>query len=713
MSNCVAGGQARTAEPRATTDRARKRRTTVLVLALLGLLPVACLSDVPIPSCLDDQTCGNPAEGGAAGDSTAAAGDSGESPLAGGGGGFVNDAAPEGGAINPPVLPAPCATTAYSTRLRFIGGTAPYAWRVFSEVDGWQVAADPNESDSSFALLKNPHPMHGDVTVTVTDAGGHAWRQTYPMATRNACWFAYTALAADVPTLFVVDPILGTKPPTALTHTEGAYDFAFSPNGKFLSYRFGVDDEHERGAHLALVDLSTWEDRVLDLAGEAADPTVTAYAWSADSSTLAVAFSDGEDKYLGGVRLQTGEPSLTLTPTRVPVDSELYWVGLKHVAFYAKGTLDFDHRGELLPSPDGDVTAFYSELGASGFSPKVLSVDTHYAPEVVVRASAEGFYVLATQYMQFNAVPEQMPFAPFSPSSFLAPSGHFSAALVEDELVLYSNQANEALEFEEDPDHGCSRFLSWAAGRERMACVVAVPADDRGNSHSEVRIFDLQERKKLTMSPIQDYCHKNEDGATSCEALQYQYDQASADRQPRIFSPSGKWFAFATGSSNPDRNYLYLADLRQEPFTLKSKLAGTGNGSTAVSPSRISFSPDEQYLMRQLGTSLGIQNVETGSATWLTEFDADDAGTTTTCNEEFLFEPDEWCGSTTGKAPFTWSPDSKLAAYRGKSLTGPVEEGLTVADFAQFPTVDSHWFKAARCGTRCRGQFVFQPLIIE
>jgi len=693
----------------------------VLVLALLGFLPIACLSDVAIPSCLVDQTCGNSSDAGAAGEIDAAAGEAGDSgatmlaagsggrPSRGFGGSGGSETLLEDAAFSPAVFPAPCATTAYSTRIRFTGGKAPYSWRVASAAGDWQVGADPDAPDSSFALLKNAHPSAGDVTVTVTDALGHSASQIQTIAPRDACWFAYTALADEIPTLFVVDPILETKAPLVSTHTTGAYDFAFSPSGKFLSYRFGVDDQHARGTRLALVNLSTWEERVLALAGTEADTAVTAYAWAADSSTLAVAFGDGQQRYLGGVRFERGELADTLEPTRVPVDSELYWVGLAHVAFYANGTLDADHPGELVPSPEGVVTAFYSELGASGFSPKVLSADANYGSRVFLRPSTDGFFVIAEDaYMQFNPVPEQAPFAPFYVSAFLAPSGHFNAALREDKLELYSTASDEPLQVVET-DPSCQRFLSWAEGRERMACVVDVPADAQGTRHSEVRIFDLQNRNKLTMSPLRDYCHKNEDGATSCEALQYDYDAASASRQPRVFSPSGTWFAFTTGSASPDGNYLYLADLRRQPFTLKRKLAGTGNGSSAVSPSRISFSPNEQYLMRQLGTSLGIQAVETGTSTWLLKFDADDAGTVETCNEDFLFEPDEWCGGATGKAPFTWSPDSKFAAYRSRSFTSAAEEGVTIADFAQFPTIDAHWFKAARCGTRCSGQFVFQP----
>ena len=704
---------------------ARSRHGVILVVGMLGLAPVSCLSDLTLPPCPSEDSCGGMAgagkpeaeaagEGGAGGDAGAPGSCSGGliSGVAGGGvAGGGGSSRCSSCTLSPPTLPAPCAASAYSTQLRIVGGTAPYTWRLAPALEGWQIETDSSTvNDGSRAVLSTGHPGAPEVSVEVEDATGKLTTGTYAVTPRTACSFAYTALDADGPKLHLVDPILRPDQPLALAHNQGVYDFAYSPNGKYLAYRFGADPDHARGRQLSLIDLATWTERVLSFAdGSDSGAVVTSYAWSPDSATLAAAFTQGGTQYLGAVRLTVGQQPSGLTPIQTPVDSELYWIGASYVAFYAKGVWDAS-LSQLVADDSGAVTAFHSKLGAAGFDPVVLSTETQYFSDVFLQPATSGFFMIAEDLLiQFNPVPAQGPFAPVFVNNFLSPSGRFTAHLLGNQLQLFFADSDQVVAATSEPQQTCTRFLSWAKARERMACVADAPADAAGVSHSEIRIFDLDSENKLTMSPIQDYCHKGQDSTTSCEALEYDYDQASADHQPRTFSASGQWFAFTTGSVSPDDNYLYLADLRSRPFTLKAKLTGTGNGSSTVVPTNISFSPGDKYLMRQLGTSLSIQSVETGSSTLLLKFHSNEAESNETCGEDFLIDPTNWCGSANRRAPFGWSPDSKFAAYRSQGSTSAAEEGLTVVDFAQFPAIASHWLKAKRCDGQCSDQFVFQP----
>jgi hypothetical protein len=725
-------------ERRARTGMAWQRPLAISLLTL-GLAPLACMSDVDLPPCIEQGTCkvagasGSGAiagagvsggadlggEGGVAGEPAGAGGAGGEATGAGGPGGTGGAG---GGSISPLALPAPCGTIGYSTGLRIHGGTPPFTWQVTPAVESWQVEHSPSAPDGSQVMLSSTHPGAPTVSIAATDATGKVVRASYSVTPRTACWFAFTASTdADGPKLHVVDPILESTPPETFAHNHGVYDFAFSPNGKYLSYRFGADIDHEKGRTLAVINLSTWAEHQLVLTDDtdSANDVVTAFAWSSDSTTLAAAFIHDEKQYLGGTRFTAdGQPS-KLTARQTAVDSELYWIGSSYVAFYANGLFDAGHPNQLEPY-DGFATAFYSVLGTVGFEQPTLSTDIFYQLPIFEQTTSDGFYLNSPSwpYLQFNWIHPSGPTGvdhtganlANNTSRIISPSGRFTADPPKGALQLYRAQSSEPiLNSANAPDRDCPKLLTWAKGRERMACARDVPIDDQGKMHSELRIFDLGDDNALTVALVQGYCQKDPQAVSTadpCAALEYDYAIADANLQPRIFSKSGDWLAFIPSAAGQSTSYLYLADLRTKPFSLSYKNAAITFDLAATSASRLAFSPDEKYLLRQLGSRLTAYAVM-GTAMSLPNFDAEAPDSNPTCSEDFASAPDRWCGSADRDAPFKWSPTSKLVAYRSRSSTNT--ETLTITDLAQFPNLAPHPFPAAHCGTKCSGQFAFQP----
>ncbi len=56
-----------------------------------------------------------------------------------------------------------------------------------------------------------------------------------------------------------------------LDHNTNVYDFRFSPDGRYLVYRYGADAQFPHGRHLALVELSTLDERPLTVHGRRSD----------------------------------------------------------------------------------------------------------------------------------------------------------------------------------------------------------------------------------------------------------------------------------------------------------------------------------------------------------------------------------------------------------------------------------------------------------
>lgn len=669
---------------------------------------------------------GSGANGGTASGGTGGAGFSGGgiggSALAGGNGGVsgagVDGGGPSGGAdplgIVTTAVPAPCGTDAYSSNLKVYGGIAPYHWQVSPAVEGWSAKADPQQPDGSVALLASARPGAAAITVVVTDDSGQSASATFDTSPRTSCWFAYTAwTAANGATLTVVDPLLGHSPPTTLAYNHDVYDFAFSPDGKYLSYRFGANLEHEHGTTLVVVNLVTWAEQQLNFSDETSSSSdfVTAYAWSADSSTLAASFVHNGSPYLGGVRFAVDGKLSKLIPRKTIVDSALYWVG-NVVAYYVKGYVDGTVNPPQLIPYDGIVTGYYSELGTVGFADATLSTEIPYQLPVFVQTTNDGFYIKSPSFpqLQFNWVHAGGPSAVDDNGRLVSPSGHVTADASSGSLKFYRAEHPEEIATNAT-DRDCPKLLTWAKGKERIACVRDIPANEQHRKYGELRIFDLADDDSLSVEPLQGSCQNHGSpppASGACAPLTYDYSSADSTEQPRLLSDSGDWLAVSANPTESNGTILYLADLRTKPFNLKWRHEFVPIASSGIPTVKLAFSPDERWLLQLLGKNVFAHAVlEDGRTVLLPDFDLNAPDGDPTCSDDFVAHPDRWCGSADRPPPFKWDRRSRSVAYRSRNYAD--DETIVVVDFTPAPGIAQNYFAAPSCSANCAGQFEFQP----
>jgi len=770
----------------------------LLITVTFGGGPTACLSDVVIPECFSDGTCGG-SGGGAGVSGSAGMGDGSAGEVAGGGAGDSDGGADSGGAdsgsanaasdgagsagtgaasggagsgraggasagagsagggalggaagaenggagnggtgaadgdargtagttgrlppplcpngvISPGALPAPCQSNPYSTALYVSGGVAPYTWSVTAASGQWSMARDASSASGAKGRLSGQAAGPTSLTVEAMDGTGCVVRETFDIKPRTACWFAYTALEATGPQLKLVDPILEQPPSVQPAHDNGVYDFAFSPNGRYLAYRYGADATYPKGRHLSILSLSNWTEATLSLTEDA----VTSFSWISDSSVLAVAFQSGSSSYLGGVKLRsTSEPGFpatieTLTAKPAFVDSPLYWLPGNNLAFHGTVLLD-PISGAVLPNPFTRRTPSYAALGSTSFTTPVPFPNASYAPTVSLQPAENGFFMIGPSTNFYS-----LPSATVARHQFIdvvAPSSHFTAELDDGQLLIFdAAQGNLADATHTSADYGdCPKLLAWSKGSERIACVANVESDPPGKTHGEVRMFDIQQGPTLSMRPLPGFCEKDAPPViTTCSDSEYDYTEENSEVQARAFSSSGRWFAFTTTAPGPnDGGYLYVADLNAQQFVLKHKVHVSTSSMTSSSPSALAFSADERFLLLQLGNSLTGYDLLAPSPLQFgtsVQFVSDELiiGTSqasSPCSEDFPSAPGRWCGAGERVLPFSWAPDSRYAAYRA-------EGQLRVVDFTQFNPFATHQLAATDCNGQCASQFAFQP----
>jgi hypothetical protein len=724
---------------------ARRRGTLFAALGVLAFCarPVACLSDVPLPDCVKQNDCG--AKGGSLSDAGAAgqkpeggneggvsgqSSNSGASGMAAGGGGMagVGEGGPtpdagEGGesgcgcniSISPLQLTDPCGASLYTSKLYVSGGEAPYEWSVSAPTGTWAVVAD--SSDSSSANLTGTPNGAANVTVSVTDHRQLVVQRTYALSPRTACYLAYVAPDDNaVSKLTLVDPLLEAAAPITLANNQGVYDFQFSPSGRFLVYRFQDTNSNPVESHLSLVDLSTRKDHPLAFGEDA----VTAYAWSADSQFLAVMFSATQDNYLGGIHVTVSAAAAPaqLTPlnpvaSSVPAESGLFWLGTAFVSFYATILPG-------LPNPSHRITAFTAQLDASGFEAPQPNEDDLYTAPVVLQPTDTGFFMIvsgATPGTGFHTVGLDAYSAEHG-TDWVAPSGNFTAHPSGDTLQVFNAGDDDLNDGSIAAADGCEKILSWASNRERIACVQGTSDTDAGTAGGEIRIFDLLSANaapSLTTSTVLGSCSEPTGGtpvSDPCPAPEYFYDKASSELEPRLLSPSGRWFAFMTNTQQalPGEAYLSWADLNSQPITItRTDSVYLGTNQTPIR-NVLAFSPDERYLLLQSGNLLSLRLLDaeqnTGIDSQASVIDAyllSPPQAAQNCSEDFGAAPLDWCGAANRASSFAWSPDSKRFAYRTSNQ-------LTVIDQASITFFTPHRFNMAACSSdQCSGQFAFQP----
>ena len=726
-------------------------RRLLWVTLLLGGWPVACFSDVHLPPCVEQDNCGategsatagsataGSASGGdpAAGGETASGGTAGRTPSGEGGGGShaggiedagtAGEAGSDGGVggegetscetcgISPVALPAACGTDPYTTSLHLVGGSPPFRASVTGGADDLSLGPDPDHlHDPAWFRLAFTPTGATNLTVHFVDADGRVFTKPYSVRPRTACWLAYVRLASGAPELVIVDPILNKTPPIALANNHDVYDFRFSPNGRFLAYRYGRDPVQPNRAHLALLDLVAWQERALSFDSEQA---VTAFAWSADSLTLAVAYDQQDsseagaagDKttYLGGVRLSIGASDslhlVTLDPVQAYVESDLYWAATDSIVF---------HSTVLGPDVINDErfrVPYYAKLESNGFESPVLNDGYQYDPDtgLAVQPTPAGFYMISEHNPHSNFYPLPADFAAVDHwDHVVSPSGAFSATVADSQLQVFrATDYAEDAPFATDPSAlSCPRLLTWAKDRERLACVANVEGDPAGTTHGEVRIFDLASRS-LTSETLRGFCTTSTNGVSlpECGAKEYRYSEQLSQLQARAFSASGNWFAFTTSlAETNDSGRLYLADLRSTPFVVVR-----GDSSDLLTPSSkiaLAFSPDEHYLLQQRESTLSVHDVpSSGQGMPWQKLPTPAKHSPASCSDDF-FARDRWCGDARTDSLFAWSSDSRSFAYR-------TAQGLTIVDLDGYTSLEPHTFLADECQDECTNQFAFQPL---
>ena len=227
------------------------------VQALLASGAGGCVSDVPLPPCvLENRPCVG--EGGAPPEDAVSAGmgpagadsDAGDAGALGGSPMVSPSARDAGAAGTDPVSPlvvlpeqlvAPCADRAYDTTLTVSGGQEPYQWALTPAVPGWSIGPDPAHPSGGRLHSELVGAGETALSITATDAAGNSKRVGFTLSARTTCWFAYTAIQAGEPTLQLLDPFAEPPTPAVLGNNTGVYDFLFSPDGRYLAYRFGAD----------------------------------------------------------------------------------------------------------------------------------------------------------------------------------------------------------------------------------------------------------------------------------------------------------------------------------------------------------------------------------------------------------------------------------------------------------------------------------------
>jgi hypothetical protein len=602
---------------------------------------------------------GGVSNAGGDGAGATSAGGHGGSGLAGGGtGGSLT--------IVPQILPDPCQSTAYSAKFDASGGRAPY---------GWDVAGVPAglTFDSKALTISGVPTAAGVITARVTDADGLEARVDYPLTPRKSCWLAFVSSWTGRSRVTLFDPILDKRVVLpASMDTTPVVDFKFSPDGQFLAYRHGDS--------LRLARAPDWQDQVLDF-GDLAQ--VLEYAWSPDSSILAVGFKFSGDTYLGGVVLSGvadgGMQGITtLVRGMAPVQSELVWFQSSFLGFRA------------IPANDPNYwTIYHAELNGSSFLPTRIDFASYpTVADVVLRSAPGGLFVVQVQsivdfywLVDMGTTGLQAGVTTHA-TDVIAPSGRYTGRSEGGELKVFSATSDSFAGMPPDASHpGCSVLLSWARDAERVACIADDAGGDAGTGGDGgvaplVRIFDLNETSyEFALSDLV--------GA-------YVYSPSDAAGRRRALSADGKWFAFSTDTT------LYVADLTSQPQLVR-EYPSTSPGFSV----ELAFSPDSRFLLQQRGTDLWLHDLARLGVAQYPVPGGNALGDAAPCQEDFVQGPASWCGRVDVPRQFVWSPNPRIAAFQTAVGTLEVLDVSTVEP-RTIPIND-------QCGGPCMGQFGFQP----
>jgi hypothetical protein len=304
-------------------------------------------------------------------------------------------------------------------------------------------------------------------------------------------------------------------------------------------------------------------------------------------------------------------------------------------------------------------------------------------------------------------------------ANVIDPQGAYTAATAGGALSLYradggvSNPAAATVAV-------CPQLLAWSGAQERLACVADVQASTPPSTHGEIHVIDWPDTSRPPSSvTVSGFCEKNSNpiSNSSCSASEYDYTQARAFGQRRLFSPNGRFLAFATihTSSQPSDDFLYWADLSTDAPHINGKDLFP-NGGTIDDTSRVEllFSPDETYIAEQRSTLLVVHKLVLAASDPANAVLVIGTGLRASppCSEAFASAPERWCGNPRNVVEFDWSSDSRFIAFDAPNpfpgATGT--DVVMVVRMSAWPSsLTPTTFPVHRCTTECADRPVFQP----
>jgi hypothetical protein len=592
-----------------------------------------------------------------------------------------------------PTLPAPCAGQEYGASFVVSEGTPGYLWKQVSAPAGF--AFDANAQSVTGMPTADSARDGGDLIIQVTDLAGRTIEDTFSIApARNKCWLAYLAPSSGATRLNLFDPLLDNRRTFPdPTDTDPVLDFKFSPDGRLLAYRTGLTDS---SGQLSLVELATFRQQTLDFS------RVEHYAWAGDSLTLAVSFETEQGRFLSGVDVTgDGGPSTVLafpelTAVAADVDSDLLWFAGTQLAFFNS---DFDNRLVMTTAHSG-----------ASFSAPFTHNDDAFSEGSYLHPAPSGVFAVPSSDYVIAYFPDDDSDAVAHDSVLLAPTAGIAAGASDATLEVFRpGSASYPPPVQPDatsPD--CDTLVSVSDSKNdlgggtagasnqaaasilsHVACAHTVQSDPE---RAQLVVFNVDPDIQHLQGPLQ---------VADPITVRGDYDFPSSGRTglARLFSASGKRFAFATDTS------VYSTPVVVNGATVD--LSFTFDAGTAGADAVFAFSPDDRWLLEHRGTHLNLFDL-TNTPHLVSGFilAGEDSPLAPACSEDFRAQPGDYCGEFRAHASFAWSPDSSLVAVATSSGSLLVKD-LRFSGQASMTTTTV----TDDCGISCLSgeRFAFQP----
>jgi WD40 repeat protein len=567
----------------------------------------------------------------------------------------------------PCTLPPPCRGRGYSVTLS-LPEDRQYAWRALETPPGLDFS---EETGTLSGVASESGTLHLQL-LAGTEVAEEA---SVDLVARDSCWFAYVEAEAETTLLHLVDPLLDVERsvPGEPAAGQRVLDFEFSPDGRYIAVKSADDSGNTR---LQAFQAPEWDEIALPW-----NEAVGEYAWSPNSSVLAVELEGLADSSIAGVRMPSASDASVrlLAPIPAQVASDLTWLGEQGIMFFTTSGM-----------PDGYVQAAVAPVSGDGFAAVALAQSQIYSVEATttrrMEPARDGVFAVGSYQGQTSSVafyhlgPEGLVTVSHQPDVVPSPGRGYVARTNEmGELEIYG--AGDVTQPDSiDPPlidrvAGCGHLLAWSPREDRLACVTS--GDVLGN----VRLVSFDPAEPSTIERVQG---------------EYTYNELLSAQRARAFSADGKWFVFATDSR------LYEVDTSSERLLARS---GELVDSNHPFP-EFAFSPDGTKYLRHEATSLFLHSLEPDYFGTLLPRNVE---ASRPCSESVGPAADAWCGTSTMRGPHvSWEPDSRYAIYESQS------GALIALSLTPSPSIPGGFGVEDRaitreCAPKCIRSFEFQP----